>query len=115
MEIEYYRNRLKQREAELLPDIERLENEAREARSAEVEDPIDQVTSDEGRAAAFGVASREYEELRLVRESLERIQNGTYGKCIVCGRDIPEERLRAIPWTPYCLEHAKTAERDSPV
>ena len=34
--------------------------------------------------------------LAAVREALERIENGTYGKCN-CGKDIPEERLEADP------------------
>ena len=28
-----------------------------------------------------------------------------YGKCIVCGKDIPFERLEAVPFTEYCVEH----------
>ena len=34
--------------------------------------------------------------LAVVREALERIENGTYGKCN-CGKNIPEERLEADP------------------
>ena len=36
--------------------------------------------------------------LTEVQRALERIENGTYGKCVNCGRDIPEKRLEAIPW-----------------
>jgi DnaK suppressor protein len=107
MNVEEYRIKLKQREGELLADLERLEAEGRDARIAEVGDPIDDVTSTEGQAAAFSLSTREYEELRQVREALERIEDGTYGYCIVCGREISKERLDAVPWTPYCIEHAK--------
>jgi len=44
------------------------------------------------------------EEVLLALESME---NGTYGTCAICGRDIPYERLKAIPSTPYCLKHAE--------
>lgn len=52
-------------------------------------------------------------ESRLVRirEALGRMDKGTYGKCVVCGRTIPEERLEAIPDTPYCVEDAAREER----
>jgi RNA polymerase-binding transcription factor DksA len=51
-----------------------------------------------------------------VNVALERIAAGTFGKCESCGATISEERLKAIPYTPYCLRcaEAKSAheERD---
>ena len=43
---------------------------------------------------------------RLLDEALERLERGRFGRCVVCDREIPEGRLEALPWTPYCLEHA---------
>ena len=106
MDTEKYRIRLKQREEELLERVEKLGSEAREARPGDVEDPIDYVESTEAKAAAFALSTRDYDELRLVREALERIEKGTFGMCIECGREIDPKRLDAVPWTPYCREHA---------
>lgn len=36
--------------------------------------------------------------LTEVEQALERIDKGTYGKCVDCGQPIPEKRLEAIPW-----------------
>jgi len=36
--------------------------------------------------------------LTEVEQALERIEQGTYGKCVDCGQPIPERRLEAIPW-----------------
>ncbi len=36
--------------------------------------------------------------LTEVEDALRRIDEGTYGKCVNCGRPIPEKRLEAIPW-----------------
>src|SRR6266849_5812767 len=36
--------------------------------------------------------------LTEVERALERIEDGTYGKCVNCGQPIPEKRLEAIPW-----------------
>ena len=49
--------------------------------------------------------------------ALERIENGTYGKCLTCNKDIPYDRLRAIPETAYCIEHSetKTVPTDRPI
>lgn len=41
--------------------------------------------------------------LRQVLEALERIENGTYGICVICRGDIEFERLEVIPETPTCV------------
>ena len=33
-------------------------------------------------------------------------EQGAYGICEVCGAVIPDGRLEARPWTPYCLQHS---------
>lgn len=43
--------------------------------------------------------------LNVVISALERIENGTYGKCEVSGEDIEVERLRANPAATTCMEH----------
>lgn len=45
-------------------------------------------------------------ELYNVNHALEAMENGTYGKCEVCGKEIPLERLEALPNTTYCIEHS---------
>jgi RNA polymerase-binding protein DksA len=52
----------------------------------------------------------EIEILKAIDDALERIQNGTYGICEVCGKEIEEERLKTVPWTTLCIEHAKERE-----
>ena len=53
MDTRQIKMKLLEKERELLADIATLEQEARNAREAEVEDPIDEVTSAEGKAVAF--------------------------------------------------------------
>ena len=47
------------------------------------------------------------EEERRVKEAQLALTEGRYGVCIVCGEDIPPERLDAIPETVRCLEHQR--------
>lgn len=46
-------------------------------------------------------------QLAEVEEALVRMENGTYGVCSVCGKDIEEGRLRAYASAQECMEHAK--------
>ncbi len=45
--------------------------------------------------------------LEKVDEALKIIDKGTYGKCIVCGKSIPEERLVAFPTANKCMDCKK--------
>lgn len=58
---------------------------------------------------------REETERRLadIDRALERIDQGTYATCEVCGGAISEERLDAVLMTRRCREHAVT-EADPP-
>lgn len=54
------------------------------------------------------IALNEHEELHLrnIDKALKAIDEGTYGKCEVCGAEIPLERLEALPTTTYCKQHS---------
>ena len=49
------------------------------------------------------------EELHLekINQALKMIKNGTYGKCITCGKNISEDRLEALPSSIKCIECKK--------
>ena len=50
----------------------------------------------------------ELERVRLhgaeVEAALQRIVEGNYGVCEVCGEPIGGERLSAIPWARLCID-----------
>lgn len=67
--------------------------------------------------SAHGVVDREEDmaekslrdkRMREVEEALERIENGTYGKCVDSGEEIPYERLKAVPYAKRTVEAEKT-------
>jgi len=46
-----------------------------------------------------------------ISDALARVASGKYGQCVVCGQPIPDERLEAVPDTPYCVRDAEREER----
>ena len=50
------------------------------------------------------------DEAEQVETALQRLAEGTYGKCVVCGKEIPAERLRAIPESIRCIEDQRRYE-----
>lgn len=53
------------------------------------------------------------QQLDQIEAALGRIENGTYGKCESCGKEIPTERLEAMPSASMCIE-CKEAEEGLP-
>jgi RNA polymerase-binding transcription factor DksA len=49
-------------------------------------------------------------EISHIKEALQRIDEGTYGTCIVCGKKIPKARLDARPEAIRCIEHQQAYE-----
>jgi DnaK suppressor protein len=40
-----------------------------------------------------------------VHAALAALDEGSYGRCSVCGEPIPQGRLEARPWATTCLRH----------
>jgi DnaK suppressor protein len=45
-----------------------------------------------------------------IEAALERIEGGTYGVCVTCGKPIASERLEAVPYAARCIEDARALE-----
>ena len=52
---------------------------------------------------SLGRASDDQDLLYAIDEALKRVEDGTYGNCPQCGRQIPKKRLDAIPHTELCI------------
>ena len=54
----------------------------------------------------------ETEEQRLedIAAALARIDQGTYGRCQECNKEISKERLQAIPYALLCIDCARKAQ-----
>lgn len=54
-------------------------------------------------------------ELKLhmseIEETLVRIKNGTYGKCLTCGKTINTDRLAVKPTALYCVDCERKREK----
>jgi RNA polymerase-binding transcription factor DksA len=50
-----------------------------------------------------------------VAAALDRCEQGKFGSCEQCGRDIGEGRLQAVPYTRYCVDCAQNAENEGEV
>ena len=111
MNTDQYKQRLLAMEEELSLRMKRAGETARE--------PVDDSTSDEGDESVNNERKEEQlwkvdadrTMLSRVQDALERIENGTFGTCARCGKQIAEDRLEALPYATRCIDCQRVAER----
>jgi RNA polymerase-binding protein DksA len=111
---------------ELLKERERVQAalaNLRDSHPGSLDEEVDEVaaTSDNhmgdvatatlGREIDYTLGENSEQVLAEIDRALERIHDGTYGKCSSCGKEIPAERLEAYPWASLCIDDARRAER----
>jgi len=55
----------------------------------------------------LALRDRSTAQLALVEAALARLDAGTFGTCIRCGKPIAPARLEALPWAEHCIECAR--------
>ena len=110
MNTERYKQRLLDMEQTLSARIGREADQGRREFIDSAHDAGEASVADEVSAEQFTEAEQAAAVLQQVRDALRRIADGTFGTCIVDGGPIEEQRLEAVPWTPYCLKHATRLE-----
>lgn len=99
-----FRARLEHREQQLMDEMERNRAEARDNTDRDTPEAMERAVNLEGEDALLRRNDAAFRELQEVREAMGRLDDGSFGKCIDCGKPIPQGRLEAIPWAKYCIE-----------
>ena len=57
------------------------------------------------------LGAQDANRLQQIDNALDRINKGTYGRCVKCGKEIPQERLEVLPYALMCVNCASAQER----
>jgi DnaK suppressor protein len=117
VDVDQFRELLEEERQRVLDALEYLQKE----NPGSIEDETDDETTDNHLAETATVTlDREIDYtleensenvLSSIDGALERIQAGTYGTCLNCGKPIAEDRLAAIPWATHCIDCKRLEER----
>ncbi|WP_296707316.1 TraR/DksA C4-type zinc finger protein [Rhodoblastus sp.] len=94
---------LQRRLAELMGNVAEIDSELRSGLPANWEE---QATKLEDQDALEGIEKSKLEEIRQIRDALNRIAEGSYGVCAQCGEPIDPKRLKALPTAIKCISCA---------
>jgi DnaK suppressor protein len=77
-----------------------------------VKDSVDMSLQDVNQEIQLRLGERESQMVADIDQALMRIDEGTYGVCARCGKEIPERRLEALPTARYDAECQTLIEAD---
>ena len=60
---------------------------------------------------SLNLASVEQRVIYEIDEALKRIEEGTYGDCLACGKKISPQRLKAVPYAAHCINCQEKEEK----
>ena len=61
---------------------------------------------------AAGLLQSGQQQLGAIARALDRLDDGSYGRCERCRKPIPEERLRAVPYASRCVACEEQEEQE---
>jgi DnaK suppressor protein len=100
---ETYRQRLLDKERELLNGITRIQMDGRRSDVIGAQDMADQADSCYTKESLFQQSTKARDLLVLVRAALRRDEDGGFGLCVECGEPVQKKRLEAVPWARHCV------------
>jgi DnaK suppressor protein len=112
--LDAYRLRLRAELDELVAQARELEEAADVGASGEV--GFDEEFADAGtitfeRERDLSLSQNAHDLIEKVERALDRMDQGTYGRCAACAEPIEPDRLDALPYAQYCLADARRRAR----
>lgn len=113
LELDRFKQRLQRRRAEINRRRQAVERGAQEVREGRTDPEYEEgAQADHVEYTLNQVSDAQGRELVRIDEALARIDAGTYGECLECGGEIPNERLEALPYATMDAECAGRLEEE---
>lgn len=109
--IEYFESLLNERLKTLLSEANKTVSVMTDQRQ-NFPDPTDRASLESDRNFELRIRDRERKLIEKIQDTLERIEQKTFGICEKCGEGISVERLMARPVTTLCIDCKKKQEND---
>ena len=108
--LEYFRQVLHEEMNTLLGEAGKTVSEMT-AENVNFPDPTDRATQESDRSFELRIRDRERKLINKIKEALGRLDEGEFGICELCGEDISECSLKAIPVKTLCIDCKIEEER----
>jgi RNA polymerase-binding protein DksA len=114
-DLTLHREKLLALRASLLSDMTQMEDDTLKDHAKTISIPTDMGeigTDNAEQELTFTLLGSDEGILGQIKAAIQRIENGSYGRCQDCGKQIPKSRLDAIPYAADCVQCASREEKD---
>ncbi|MFJ5764809.1 TraR/DksA C4-type zinc finger protein [Lysinibacillus sp. NPDC093210] len=108
--IEKFKKQLQQELQEIEQQLEESERPQATELSNYDNHPADNASDLTDQLTEMAIDEHRSDHAEEIKNALQAIEDGTYGKCTECGEEIPLGRLEAMPHALTCVEHAEQRE-----
>jgi len=111
LDLHRYREMLEKEQQRMLRQIRTIDS----GQDQELSESLSEISDYDDHPADIATETFEREKDRALRENaretierveaaLQKMENGTYGLCDICGQPIPAGRLDAVPYATLCVK-----------
>jgi DnaK suppressor protein len=113
--LEQFQSLLQNIRTEIVGDVEKAHMNDKEDEAEHMADISDDAARSYDRKLQGDLEEQEWNKLKQVEVSLEKITDGEYGVCEQCEAEIPEARLEIMPYAEFCTHCLSEIEKNSSI
>lgn len=107
-----YRHQLQKAREQIVTIIQRVASDGRDEKLwGETNDSGDLALGSYTKEFLYKLSDVERSQFVEIDAALQRIDEGSYGKCVDCGTPLPDKRLAVVPWASRCTPCQELFER----
>ena len=110
-EVKRYNTLLLEKRADLLDRVRSARSSETQGRDKSAPDLGDRAITTVTRDLMYQLTTGERDIVRRIDAALDRMEAGTYGKCVHCDKNVQSGRLDAVPWARHCIECQELQDR----
>jgi len=103
-QMEKFKKLLEAKRAELLDRVRAARATEKTEQPENAPDLGDRALSSVTRDLSYVLSAGERDLLKRIDDALDRIEAGSYGQCLNCGKTVLQGRLTAVPWALHCID-----------
>jgi len=110
-DLEAVRRRLDAKKREIVAMYKNDLRSGQESNDSPTEDIVDRANNAYSRELSYSISDAERALMLQIDEAMNRVAEGTYGRCAHCGEPIAALRLEALPWARHCINCQELLEQ----
>ncbi len=110
-ELKHFEEILKHKAEEMSDSYARTRSSSLENSEDGSMDIADIASNAYNRDFLLSLSDEERKVIMLIEEALRKIDDGSFGKCSACGKEISSPRLNAVPWAKHCIACQELQEK----